>query len=96
MTTVQNEWLTIAEACDYLRVARATVYRWARAGNLPLFKLGGRATRVKRADLDRMLVEKASDNTWTRLSETSFAGDWDNEKDAAYDNWRELYGVRKG
>ena len=63
---------------------------------MPLFKLGGRATRVKRADLDRMLVEKASDNTWTRLSETSFAGDWDNEKDAAYDNWRELYGVRKG
>ena len=96
MTVVQNEWLTIAEACEYLRVTRATLYRWAREGSLPLYKLGGRATRVKRPDLDQLLVEKDYSNAWTKLSEASFARDWDNEKDAAYDNWRELYGVRKG
>jgi len=28
-----------------------------------------------------------------RLSEASFARDWDNEKDAAYDDWKNLYGV---
>jgi len=33
---------------------------------------------------------------WTKLSEANFAIDWDNEKDAVYDNWRELYGVREG
>ena len=95
MAVVQNEWLTIAEACAYLRVTRATLYRWARAGKLSLYKLGARATRVKRPDLDRMLLEKDHPNAWTKLSETSYARDWDNEKDAAYDNWRELYGVRK-
>ena len=35
---------------------------------------------------------------WLRLSEGAFASDWDksdwdNEEDAVYDNWRELYGV---
>jgi len=27
---------------------------------------------------------------WTKLSEETFAKDWDNEKDAVYDNWREI------
>jgi hypothetical protein len=31
---------------------------------------------------------------WTRLSEAAFAEDWDNEKDAVYDNWREIYRQR--
>ena len=96
MAAVASEWLTIAEACGYLRVTRATLYRWAREGKLPLYKLGGRATRVKRSDLERMLLPKDDPNAWTKLSEVSFARDWDNEKDAVYDNWRELYGVRKG
>jgi hypothetical protein len=30
---------------------------------------------------------------WTKLSEASFATDWDNEKDAVYDNWKSRYGV---
>ena len=87
--------MTIADACAYLRVTRATLYRWARQGKLRLFKLGARTTRVKRSDLDRLVVPKGSEDAWTRLSEASFARDWDNEKDAAYDNWRDIYGVRK-
>ena len=34
------------------------------------------------------------DQAFTRLSEERFAADWDNDKDAAYDNWREHYGVQ--
>jgi len=30
---------------------------------------------------------------WTLLSEVSLQRVWDNDADAAYDNWRELYGV---
>ncbi len=30
---------------------------------------------------------------WSRLSEASLARVWNNEADAAYDNWRELYGL---
>ena len=28
-----------------------------------------------------------------RLSEPSFAEDWDNEEDAVYDNYKEIYGL---
>jgi hypothetical protein len=30
---------------------------------------------------------------WSFLSKHSLTRVWDNEEDAAYDNWRELYGV---
>ena len=30
---------------------------------------------------------------WLHLAESSFNKDWDNEADAIYDNWKELYGV---
>lgn len=98
MTAVQTEWLTMSEASSYLKVTRATLYRWAREGRLRLYKLGARATRVRRSDLDRMAVPKRlpEGEAWARLSEASFAKDWDNEKDAVYDNWRDLYGVREG
>ena len=33
---------------------------------------------------------------WLRLSEGAFASDWDNDLDAIYDNWRQLYGVEEG
>ncbi len=32
---------------------------------------------------------------WHRLSEASLRRVWDNEQDAAYDDWRNLYGVPK-
>lgn len=94
MTTIDRQWLTIAEACAYLRVTRATLYRWAREGRIRLYKMGVRATRLRRSDLERMLSPKDDDMAWTALSELSFAEDWDSEEDAVYDNWRELYGVR--
>jgi excisionase family DNA binding protein len=98
MTTVETEWLTVAEASAYLRVTRATLYRWAREGRVRLYKLGGRTTRVRRSDLDGMASPRrhAQGQAWTKLSEESFARDWDNDKDAVYDNWRELYGVPEG
>ena len=33
---------------------------------------------------------------WHRLSEPSLSRLWDNDKDAAYDDWRTLYGVPEG
>lgn len=38
-----------------------------------------------------MKNQPREDDTWTTLSEGSFAQDWDNEEDAVYDNWKELY-----
>lgn len=36
---------------------------------------------------------KEEDIQWGKLAVASFAQDWDNEKDALYDNWREAYHV---
>jgi excisionase family DNA binding protein len=94
MTAAEGDWLTIAEVCAELRVTRATLYRWARQGKLRLHKLGSRATRVRRSELERLFSPGNGDMAWTALSERSFAEDWNSEEDAVYDNWRELYGVQ--
>ena len=39
---------------------------------------------------------KEEDKGWSELAISSFAKDWENEKDAIYDNWEEIYGVSKG
>lgn len=39
--------------------------------------------------------EREEDKEWPKLTEGSFAQDWENEKDAAYDNWKERYNVRE-
>jgi hypothetical protein len=31
-----------------------------------------------------------------RMALASLSGLWDNEEDAIYDNWKELYGVEEG
>ncbi len=43
-------------------------------------------------------LEETSDTTkdWASLSEASLRRVWDNDEDAIYDNWRELYGVPEG
>jgi hypothetical protein len=33
---------------------------------------------------------------WHRLSESSLRTVWDNDSDAAYDDWKTLYGVHQG
>lgn len=95
MATARSEWLTVGEACDTLRVTKATLYRWARQGRLRLYKLSSRATRLRRSELERMFSPRDEDMAWTALSEQTFAEDWDSEEDTVYDNWRELYGVRQ-
>jgi adenine-specific DNA-methyltransferase len=57
--------------------------------------------RLCQADSDRgeKVIRQAIDEAiaamqgWSFLSEGSLQRIWDNEEDAAYDNWRELYGV---
>ncbi|HLF76528.1 MAG TPA: helix-turn-helix domain-containing protein [Dehalococcoidia bacterium] len=174
--TATEELLTVAEACTYLKVTRATLYRWARGGRLRLIKLAGRSTRLRRSDIECLLepgarsiphvtvvgpegyevvdlgperltareavarhaaglqtpvvfvnqelcedldtplsagdlivvlppeqlvargsVDSQDDNDgWLRLAESSFNRDWNNDQDAIYDNWKELYGVSSG
>jgi excisionase family DNA binding protein len=96
----QREWLTVAEAADYLKISRDTIYRWAKQGKLTLYKLGG-LTRLRQSELDALIVPKIRAgrvegklklDPWSSLSEEAFA-DWDNPEDAIYDRWEELYGL---
>ena len=45
--------------------------------------------------LTTLLGETNERQAWSRLSEASLYRVWDNEQDAAYDRWRELYGLRE-
>jgi len=45
--------LTVEEAAAYLRVSKATVWRWCSRGMLPAFKLG-REWRIRKSELDKL------------------------------------------
>lgn len=47
-----EDLLTIAEAAELLKVSTVTLSRWRRQGRLPTLKIGPRAVRIRRADLD--------------------------------------------
>lgn len=49
--TAPTDWLTPAEAAQYLRVAHSTIYRWAQRGLLTLYRVGEGATRIKRSEV---------------------------------------------
>lgn len=94
-TTDDEGWLTVAEAANYLKVSRDTIYRWAREGKLALYKLG-KLTRLKKSELEALIAPKgAGVDPWTSLSQEAFS-DWDNPEDAVYDRWEELYGLQEG
>lgn len=49
---------------------------------------------VARLLLDSVLRQEIDEEAdWQSLSLSTFETEWDNEEDAIYDNWRELYGV---
>ncbi|HEV2527143.1 MAG TPA: helix-turn-helix domain-containing protein [Thermomicrobiales bacterium] len=49
-----DDLLTIDEAAEHLKVSAVTISRWRRQGRLPTLKVGPRAVRIRRSDLDRV------------------------------------------
>jgi hypothetical protein len=43
-----------------------------------------------------LLDEQTERQGWSFLSEAALQRVWDNDEDAVYDNWRDLYGVPTG
>ncbi|MBK9696762.1 MAG: helix-turn-helix domain-containing protein [Propionibacteriaceae bacterium] len=56
MTTsaVTSQWLTLAQAAQTLGVCTRTIRRRISTGDLPAYKIGRKAIRIKVADLDRI------------------------------------------
>ena len=48
-----------------------------------------------RRELEGLLSGPTHSEAWARLAESTFAKDWNNELDAAYNDWRERYGVSR-
>jgi hypothetical protein len=72
--------------------------RARRLGNLAQAKALSEDQIIEKAlDILFSLTDLQDDQSerrgWSFLSENALQRVWDNEEDAAYDNWRELYGV---
>jgi excisionase family DNA binding protein len=51
-----TQWYTVAEACEYLRVSKTTLYDYMKDERLPFFYLAGtRNRRLRKRDLDALL-----------------------------------------
>jgi excisionase family DNA binding protein len=52
-------FLKAEEVADYLRVSRATIWRWCNEGRLPAFQIG-REWRINKVELDRLIAQSGS------------------------------------
>jgi len=61
----QEEWLTVQEIADHLRVDESTVRRWIKIGDLRAFNVGGRrgGYRIRRSDFDRFVEDRLGEPT---------------------------------
>lgn len=89
---VYQEWFTVQEAAEYLRVSKRVIYQLCKEGRLIGYRAGDRRhRRFRREELDRALEpdkpEDEADNLieLTALTDPVLAEVWDNERDAAYD-----------
>lgn len=56
MNTMKKRLLTVKEACEYLRITRATLYQLIKKGKIQPIKIG-RKTLIDQDDLDRLIEE---------------------------------------
>jgi excisionase family DNA binding protein len=49
-----DEWFTLTELGDWLKISRTTAYRLIRDRHIPAYSIG-RATRIRRRDVERWL-----------------------------------------
>jgi len=57
---MEQEWLTVAEVAERLKVTEVTVRRWIRSGQMRALYLGSTKAgyRITRADLEAFLNER--------------------------------------
>ena len=53
----RNEWLTVPEAAQELRIPRTRCYELIQCGELPAVRIGQRSIRVNRRELETFLLE---------------------------------------
>ena len=77
MGLLDDEFLTVAEIAELLKLNQQTVRNWIDQGYLPALRVG-RRVRVRRADLDRLL-SKSSVRPQHREDLSAAQAFWDGE-----------------
>ena len=67
--TTERLW-TITEVADFFQVSKRTVYRWMKAGHLPVLRLGPGTTRIRQRDLDAFVEEHLTRGARERSADT--------------------------
>lgn len=52
----RSRFISLAEAAEYLSVTDRTVRNFIARGDLPAYRIGSRALRINRDDLDRIIT----------------------------------------
>ena len=58
-----DEFLTVAEVAQLLRLNQQTVRNWIDQGSLPAIRVGARRVRIPRTELDAFLREASGSNS---------------------------------
>ena len=66
---MQDEIYTVAQAAKYLQVCEKTVRRLIKDQKLVASRVGGRALRIKKADIDLYLAEHATNVKWGAIND---------------------------
>lgn len=59
------EVLNVEEACKYLKIAKVTLYKYIRKGQIPAFKMG-RVWRFHKESLDNWVKSRVVEDTHAR------------------------------
>src|SRR5438093_12782107 len=78
----ERDYYSISQAAELLGVSRVSIWRWIRAGHLPVVRLGHRTARIKREDLERLPIHIGPSGYRARVVHETHA-DQDSEADAA-------------
>ena len=84
-------YYNISQAASLLGVSRMSIWRWIRAGRLPVARLGHRTTRIRREDLERLLTERGPATSQLRVVPDGAPGASLRSDDAApRSDWRAM------
>ena len=87
-TLDSQQWYTIEESGNYLRVSSRLVYQLVQEGQLTAYRVGsGGHRRFKQEDLEAVMhrEDEPEMNALTARDDPVLAELWDNETDAQYD-----------
>ena len=85
----ERSYYSVSQAAALLGVSRMTIWRWIRAGRLPVARLGHRTSRVRRDDLEAFLVERGLSTVRVRTVSDATLGER-SDAEAPRADWRSI------